>query len=352
MKILIYSDNHWSQYSSILRQRGDKYSVRLENQIKSINWAEALAESNSCDFIVHLGDFFDSSSLNSEEITALKELTWAKLPHYLIVGNHEIGTKNLKFNSLNSLATMSNFEIIDSIKNSILGDLEIVFIPYTFDKKQYSIKSLFKSDNPKKIVFSHNDLKGVQMGKFVSKEGFEINDIANNCSLFINGHLHNGEKIGKNIINVGNLTGQNFGEDAFKYDHVALILDTQSMKIAVFENPYALNFYKLDFTENNSIDYINDISSKLKNNAVCTIKCKEENESFLKKRFGVISDPLVPRCTKVLTSRFILVPDISSNNAVVENISKVDHLQLFKDYVSENMGNTEVVISALQEVCK
>ena len=37
MKVLLYTDNHFSQYSSILRNRGERYSIRLENQIKSIN---------------------------------------------------------------------------------------------------------------------------------------------------------------------------------------------------------------------------------------------------------------------------------------------------------------------------
>lgn len=37
MKILIFSDNHWSQYSSIVRSRGTKYSTRLEKSIETMN---------------------------------------------------------------------------------------------------------------------------------------------------------------------------------------------------------------------------------------------------------------------------------------------------------------------------
>jgi DNA repair exonuclease SbcCD nuclease subunit len=336
-----------------LRNRGEKYSIRLENQINSVNWAESLAVEQQCDFVVHLGDFFDASALNSEEITALKEIKWANLPHMLLVGNHEIGTRNLEFNSLNSLASMSQFSIIDSIVSIPFGDTEVVVIPYMFESDRPSIKDLFKTNKSKKIVFSHNDIKGIQMGKFVSKEGFDIDDISKNCSLFINGHLHNGEKIG-NIINVGNLTGQNFGEDAFKYDHVALILDTADMRVAVFENPYALNFYKLDFVENDSIDYINQISALLKSNAVCTIRCKDVNLEYLKKRFGIVKDEIIPHCNKIIASRFVIVPDIKEKSDAdsIEIISKVDHLQLFRDYVISNLGTDDVVISELQEVCK
>lgn len=37
MKILLYSDVHWSQYSSMVRDRGDNYSLRLQNCIQSVS---------------------------------------------------------------------------------------------------------------------------------------------------------------------------------------------------------------------------------------------------------------------------------------------------------------------------
>ena len=44
MKFLICGDVHWSEFSSILRKMGDKYSKRLENLINSINWVEEQAK--------------------------------------------------------------------------------------------------------------------------------------------------------------------------------------------------------------------------------------------------------------------------------------------------------------------
>lgn len=99
MRILIYTDNHFSQYSSIVRSRGEEYSTRLENQIQSINWVESLAKEKGCDAIVHLGDFFDKPDLSSEEITAFKDINWAAKPHYFLVGNHEMGRNDLVYNS-------------------------------------------------------------------------------------------------------------------------------------------------------------------------------------------------------------------------------------------------------------
>ena len=84
MKVAIYSDCHWSQNSSIIRSRGCKYSTRLENLIESINWVEQLAWNQGCDCIICCGDFFDSSVLNSEEISALQEIRWAPISHLFL----------------------------------------------------------------------------------------------------------------------------------------------------------------------------------------------------------------------------------------------------------------------------
>lgn len=98
-KICIWGDNHWSQYSSILRKRGTKYSVRLENSIASLNWVENLATSQGCSFVVCTGDFFDAAVLKAEELTALEDINWNRLPHMFLVGNHEMGRSDLRYSS-------------------------------------------------------------------------------------------------------------------------------------------------------------------------------------------------------------------------------------------------------------
>ena len=64
------------------------------------------------------------------------------------------------------------------------------------------------------IIVSHNDIK-MQYGMFESKEGFELDDINTNGQWFFNGHLHNCGKLGDRAYNLGNVTGQNFSEDAY-----------------------------------------------------------------------------------------------------------------------------------------
>ena len=66
MKLGLYTDVHFSKYSSIIQSRGDKYTTRLENCIDSINWVEEVLK--DCDKIVCLGDFFDKAFVDAEVI--------------------------------------------------------------------------------------------------------------------------------------------------------------------------------------------------------------------------------------------------------------------------------------------
>ena len=359
MKILVVGDIHWSQYSSILRKRGEKYSYRLENLIQSVNWAEELAFTADCDCIVYLGDFFDRPEINSEELSALKEIDWIDLRHYFLVGNHEAGRGNLIYNSANIFG-LANFKVIDTPKKLRIyhNNVSVEFIPYILEENRESISNYLYdiSNDTKRIIFSHNDIKGIQMGQFMSKDGFSIEEIQNNCDLFLNGHLHNGAKVADKIINVGNLTGQNFSEDAFTYDHSIILLDTDTLSCAVYQNPYALNFYKLDFTVNNDIDYINEISMKMKHNCVATIKCFEEDLDYLRKRF----DPnckdkagLVPYNCNMIETRFIVQSrNIQQDNKKEEEVLSINHIEQFKEYMINLYGNSEILLQELQEISK
>lgn len=359
MKILVVGDVHWSQYSSILRKRGEHYSLRLENLIKSINWAERLADDTKCSSIVYLGDFFDRAELNSEEISALKSIRWSRLHHDFLVGNHEAGRASLEFNSAD-LFNMKNFNVVSmgEVVYYNMDKVKLCFIPYIAEDSREPLEAYLGVDDnsfEKTIVFSHNDIKGFAMGNFISQAGFDIEDIDKHCDLYLNGHLHNGGRVTSKIINVGNLTGQNFSEDAFKYDHSVIVLDTDTLSCAVYENPYALNFYKLDFSENDTIDYINEISSRMKKNCVATIKCNENDLEYLRNRF----DPkfrdksdLIPYNCNMVETRFVLQLNKSNTIENKVEVSQVDHLKQFSDYMIELLGNSDILQYELSEVCK
>ena len=179
MRILLYTDNHFCTNSSIIRKNGEKYSIRLENQIKSVNWAEQLGIEKNCDMVIHLGDFFDKSELTAQEL----------------VGNHEMGSSDLQYNSLNALSKIGKI-VNEPYYMSGFG-CRIIFLPYILETNrkplQYYINSAIgdkweTQEVKNTIILSHNDIAGIRYGQYISKQGFDAQEIYDSCNLFVNGH--------------------------------------------------------------------------------------------------------------------------------------------------------------------
>lgn len=337
MLIGLVGDIHFSQYSSILRKQGEKYSVRLENCINSINWAESLFNYYNCDSIVYLGDFFDTESLNSVEITALNDVVWStNIYHEFLCGNHEMGKADLFYNSANILNLIKNSDVITTPTKTMIDDCEICYLPYILEDDRKSLVDYFGTTNNKRVILSHNDIAGMQMGQFKSKQGFDINEIASNCTYFINGHIHNEGKVADNIYNIGNLTGQNFSEDGFKYNHSVFILDTDTMKIQVFDNPYAVYFYKDDWTGGIPFD------NPYKNFAVISVKVSEDTIDDAKQ--------FIKDNPNIIESRVLLEPKLCTDMDKKEELS-VDHLQKFREFIFSKLDNTELLQEEMEKIC-
>ena len=347
MKVLVYSDVHFSQDSSIVRSMGEKYSTRLEYLIKSLNWAEELAEKEKCTCIINLGDTFDKSTLNAMEITALKEIRWSSLEHFVLVGNHDSNINSLEYNSSEILSNISYFHIISRPEELLLNNSLLHFIPYITEDNRKAFNSYVDKSRDEElhienhIVLSHNDIKGFQFGKFKSPEGFDIEEIENNCDLYLNGHLHTPSFLTKKIVNVGNLCGQNFSEDNFKTNHGVWILDTDTLSLTFYENPYALNFYKIEINEK----YPSLTSFSFKNNAVLMIKCERKYQESLKKE--------LEENKNIVASKII----IYDNELVTEEkqevkLEKLDYLKTFNDFILDSLGNNDIIIDELSRICK
>lgn len=346
MKILLYTDNHFSSYSSILRTRSDRFSTRLENQIQSINWAESLVKEYGCEKVIHLGDFFDKPDLNSEELTALKYINWSNVEHYFIVGNHEMGNQDLTFNSMNALSKVG--KVINQPEVLNIYGCDIILLPYILGSEKLSITDIINNlykDIPttqevkNRIILSHNDLSGIRYGQYESKIGFNIEDITNNCDLFINGHLHNQQQISEKILNLGNLTGQNFSEDAQKYSHCAAILDTDTLQINLINNPYAINFYKFEIL--NDVDLL-----KLDNCKDYSVLSIKTYQSIVDKIKQIINEKLNIICYRIVT-----IPELKENNQEsIDQILKLDHIDQFRQYIRENLDHTDLLEDELSYI--
>ena len=353
IRILVYADPHWSVTSSIIRSRGKTYSTRLENLITSLNWVEDLAREKGCEAVVCLGDFFDTAQLNSEEITALGEIAWSDGYHYFIAGNHEMGRSDSSFSSSTvfdlcprsvAVTHAAMLPIYDQV------DTRIMCLPYILEKDRKTLREYIDDakvpegiDNL--IIFSHNDIKGIQMGAFVSTSGFSVEEIQANCRMFVNGHLHNGCEVAPGIINLGNLTGQNFSENAFTYKHNVMFLDTATHEVEWIENPHAFKFYKIDIStyDSDQDKRINGLLRSLGSPSVVTIKANQNNELFVK--------DLVSNLDNIIESRILVDrTSVNSNVEVTIDSTSTDHIKKFISYITENLGSGDLIMDELMRV--
>lgn len=341
MKALIYTDVHWCRYSSIIRSRGEKYSARLKALIKSVSWAEQLADSNGCDTIICLGDFFNDSGLNAEELTALNEVKWSKkCKHYFLVGNHEMAIADLTFSSAHILNMVDNIEVVDKVKVLQDNSTDIIFLPYMLPIDIKPFGDYITDNVSKKLVLSHNDLQ-IQYGQYKSTNGFKVEDIDLYCSLFVNGHLHNGENVSKKCINLGNLCGLDFSENAEMHDHCAMLIDTDTLSYKLYINPHAFNFYK--FSEDSCERYLKYGFMFKPNSAVSAVADEKYYELVLKK---------LKAESNVVAHRVIIKRDFEGIEETKNSFTSIDHIEQFSNYVLANIGNTDDIKQELNEVCR
>lgn len=340
MKILLFGDAHFCKRSSIINKFGTKYPVRLENQIQTFSWVKEQALKNNCEMVIGLGDFFDSSQLSDIEITAAKELPFADLPTYLIVGNHEASSQDLAFSSTKMLEA-TNRTIISEPYSFFVDNTEICLLPYVVESDRKPIAEYFPARTCQRVILSHNDIKGISYGPVISAAGFELSDIEANCDLYINAHIHNGQRITDKIYNIGNITGQNFSESADKYTHSIIILDTKDLSLTHIENPYAYNFYKLQIDNESDMACINN----LKNHAVVSIKCEQSLAESVKQKISTLDN--------IVESRLIITKKYVESSVTAEEIDlSVDHLASFVEYCKATIENTAILEEEIAEVCK
>lgn len=335
MKILVVGDVHVCKNSSIVNSRGRKYTQRLDNCIASVNWVERTAEEQACDCIVYLGDFFDKSGLDQDTITAIRDIEWSDIQKYFIVGNHESEDADLFCSSTKAIEGPNR-----TVINEPTAIGEMTFIPYITEIDRKPFAEYVKNKNS--IVFAHNDIAGIYYGPVISKVGFDIAEIEANCKLFIDGHLHNGQWISNKVRTLGNLTGQNFGEDARKYKHLVTVIDTEVNTCTDLINPHALNFYQIEI--NNQADL--DKFYVLLPNSVISAKCKESLLPALKEKLELQKSDIV--ASKVIPFRE------PGESATEEDISAltVDHLSKFVQCCQEKIANSAILDEELAIICK
>ena len=210
-------------------------------------------------------------------------------------------------------------------------------VPYALSEETIQPSEFIIDKSKKNVVIAHTDLAGLRYGRFLATSGMDVQNIKDNCTLFLDGHLHNNQVIDKKIVLIGNLTGQNFNENAYEYDHLVYLLtitDSGSIILDPYENPYAMNFYKLQIDSKNDYYKFND----LKQNSVLSIVC---DSSLMDEVTNIVKND--PRILDYrLTLSYALTTETTDN--LVSTLKAENQLAHFSIKVKEANGKeTELV---------
>lgn len=277
MKALLYADPHLNP-------------KRIDNLIESFAWMNLLAKSKKVDKKICLGDMTDRPNLTAEEITAMSRLD--AQDHVIIAGNHCRADKDGKISSI------SMFENVVT-EPGFLTD-EIYILPYNSTKVDLSAIS----PRPK-IILSHNDILGYDFGGKISTTGYNLSEILDNCDLFINGHLHNGAWIVENrIMNLGIMSGLNFSSCGGQWEPSVAILDTDTLKVELIENPYAYRYKKGEWSTIPKLKkYLDDLSEgKYVIQAKVPYKIADKVRKLLDQNDKVVTSRILAIHDKVVSS--------------------------------------------------
>lgn len=335
MKILLFSDVHWSKNSSIVNSRGEVYSERLEQLLMGLNWVNKLAIDNKCELMICAGDMLEDHCVD-EELTALQDVKWAPIDCLFLCGNHDSSTFDLRYSTTkileNSYSRYSH-KVISELTSFKINDFQLHFIPYIRKFETLRLGDYIKDvDNSKKqIIISHNDLSGVSYGGYLSKTGFCVDDIDKHCDLFLNGHIHNSMWVSNKILNLGSLSAHNFTNDSSIYKYGCWILDTDTLNIAQFENPYAFKFFKFDILLEEDLEKYKNFFQP---NSIVSVKVLQSLSEKVKE--------FIHSNKNIIKSRITIIPEISNTQDNTVIISK-DHIQQFKEYILENVGCDDII---------
>ena len=304
-----------------------------------------MSKEKNCDLEVCLGDFCDRSDLTDEEISALREIKWNDIKKYFVVGNHESAQHELTFTTMQAIDN-GNISIINRPTGVVIEDNTYYFIPYFIDSDRPSFKEMIDDmkveSRGKKIVFSHNDIAGINYAGFISKSGFSKEEIESSCDLFLNGHLHNGQKISDKIYNLGSFSAHNFTNDSFNYRYGAWILDTDNMSLEFIENPFSLNFYKLNIIEESDLKQL----SKIKNNSVLSIRYSTRLTNELDSELSKIKEKLI------VTPRMMAIRETADAAEIKIQDLRSNHLERLVTFCRQALTNSDILEAELAELCK
>lgn len=217
--------------------------TKFDISCKFLNWIGEVVKTTRPDYVINLGDSFDTHSVIRSEILGefkkhIEQIT-NLAPYIYILGNHDMYRPNdSKYHALQTLKEMDRFTVVDEPMD-LLG---ITMVPYIHDFKQFP-------KDTQKIVVAHQTFTGADYGFYRPDLGVDADLVA--ADIIISGHIHKRQMFGK-VIYPGTPFAQN--ADDVNQSKGVMLFDTDTYKYSFIESPFPKwKSMKFDITQDLTI---------------------------------------------------------------------------------------------------
>lgn len=233
MRYLCFSDIHFHGTHRFSHITDEGYTIRELEHLSCAQTLIDICNKEDIDRIVFCGDLYQAvgDNLSTQTQSAVCEFVEkiSKIkPLDMLVGNHDLsGTTNFK--AVHKLIPFKYFDNVTVYDSPVEKD-GIVYMPYcTSDEYATTVLENIK-DKKNKVVFSHLELKGIDLGNGIETTHGVPLDLLLQFKMTIQGHYHGSSSYGPNIKVIGSTQRLSF-KDPGKSRNNIIIYDTATNKV-------------------------------------------------------------------------------------------------------------------------
>lgn len=284
MRLLCFSDIHFHHTHRFSHITSEGYTVRELEHLSCAQDIINICQTENIDKIVFVGDLFGpvGDNISTQTLSAVCEFVdlLSKIkPLIMIVGNHDLSAST-NFKAVHKLIPFKYFNNV-TVYDTPVEENNIVYMPYlTSDEYATTVLENIK-DKKNKIVFSHLELKGINLGNGIETTHGVPLDLLAQFKMTIQGHYHGSSSYGPNIKVIGSTQRLSFKDPGKSRDNI-IIYDTETNKIErrSFHCPDWLTFTDDNIDDILTIDTNNYVKVEVTSDILLTDEIKARLELF------------------------------------------------------------------------
>lgn len=287
--ILVFGDIHFGTTHRFSTITNNGFTIRENEHLSCLDSLKRVLKENKITKCVFDGDMYGpvGDNISGETQCAVikfvselaQECKKYNIPFNMIVGNHDIIHDATVF-GINKLSPFKYFDNVNLYEQPVV-DGNYVYLPFSYDDDYLNNFLENVSDKENKIVFSHVDIAGIEIGGgIVTKKGVNLELLSKFKKVF-EGHYHSFKSIGDNIIVPGSTQRLSFKDKGVSRENIVLYDEsTDKIKRDSFECPDWLTFTDDNIQDILKTDNNNYVKIDLSVDMLYTDEIKEKVEQM------------------------------------------------------------------------